>query len=457
VRKRTLVFLLGCAAFAVAGFLWQRPSGGYTPRSFNLYVLILSVNVFYLYNLVFHLSVRSRKLAVAAVVWYCLLVLLFAAVSTGPKGTAWTFGGDHRRLIFGLFVMVTGAFFHMTTIFGFLVVGLIAYFVMPFYAEAVLAVLGAFYLLFLGEFRRARKVHNFVPLACLGLGFVLLLMVLFPLVHLGTQRSPQDLKAILQGSGDRSGPARTAPTALEKLPEQTRDAILVSLKSATTATLIVLFLGVPLAYFLVRSTFPGRRVLDVLVDLPIVLPPPVAGLALVYLLGREPGIGTWLEDMFGLRLVNDWRGIVLAQVFVSCPFLIRSAMAAFRAVDERLENVSRSLGAGPWRTFFRVTLPLSARGIFMGCILTWGRAIGEFGAVIILAKEPKSMPVHIYDLFYMSGPEGESLSVAIVMIILCVTVFAVLHLVASRTVWRNIHTIWSGFGDSRREPEHATR
>jgi molybdate/tungstate transport system permease protein len=93
----------------------------------------------------------------------------------------------------------------------------------------------------------------------------------------------------------------------------------------------------------------------------------------------------------------------------------------------------------------------------MGCILTWGRAIGEFGAVIILAKEPKSMPVHIYDLFYMSGPEGESLSVAIVMIILCVTVFAVLHLVASRTVWRNIHTIWSGFGDSRREPEHATR
>ncbi|NQT85343.1 molybdenum ABC transporter permease [bacterium] len=454
MRNRALVFLLGCVAFAVAGYMWQSPR---TLRTFTLYALILLINIFYLYNVVFHLSARSRRMAVAAAVWYVALVVLFMAVSTGPRGTAWRFGGDHRRMIFGLFVLVTGAFFHIPAIFGFLVIALVAYFVMPFYAEAVLAVLGVSYLLFLGEFRCARETQNRVPLVCLGLGFVLLLMVLFPLVHLATQRSPQDLKAILQGSGDRSGGGGAEPTQLDLVPEETRQAIWVSLKSATVATVIVLVFGVPLAYFLVRSTFPGRRVLDVLVDLPIVLPPPVAGLALIFLLGREPGIGTWLRNTFGLQLVDDWRGIVLAQVFVSCPFLIRSAMASFRAVDERLENVSRSLGAGPWRTFFRVTLPLSARGIFMGCILTWGRAIGEFGSVVILAKTPKSMPVHIYDMFYNSGPKGESLSVAIVMIILCVTVFAVLHLVASRTLWRNIRTIWSGFGDTRRESEHAAR
>jgi len=277
------VFLLGCVAFAAGGVAWQRPD---TLRSGNVYALILLINVFYLYNVVFHLSVRSRKLAIGAVLWYVALVALFVAVSTGPQGTAWRFGGDHRRLIFGLFVLLTGAFFHMPAIFGFLVVALFAYFVMPFYAEAVLAVLGGAYLLFLGEFRRARETHNFVPMAGLGVGCVLLLMVLFPLVHLATQRSPQDIKAIVTGSSDRSGQPDAEPTALDRMPEETRAAIGVSLKSATVATLIVLVLGVPLAYFLVRSSFPGRRVIDVLVDLPIVLPPPVAGLALIFLLGR---------------------------------------------------------------------------------------------------------------------------------------------------------------------------
>jgi molybdate/tungstate transport system permease protein len=136
---------------------------------------------------------------------------------------------------------------------------------------------------------------------------------------------------------------------------------------------------------------------------------------------------------------------------VSSPFLIRSAMAAFRAVDPRLENVSRTLGAKPLATFFRVTLPLSARGIFMGCILTWGRAIGEFGSVAFIAENPRTMPVRIYKQSVESGEKGAGTTVAILMVLLCVVVFAGLHLVASRTVWRNVDTIWSRIrGSSRR-------
>jgi len=183
----------------------------------------------------------------------------------------------------------------------------------------------------------------------------------------------------------------------------------------------------------------------------------VAGLALVALVGPQQALGVWLREQFGIVLAGDWKGIVLAQVFVSSPFLIRSAMAAFRAVDPRLEHVSRTLGAPPRATFWRVTLPLSARGIFVGCILTWGRAIGEFGSVSFIAEHPETMPVRIYKQFVEAGQKGPSTSLAILMIALCVAVFAGLHLLASRTLWRNVPTIWSHLGGSSREPVQAAR
>ena len=143
---------------------------------------------------------------------------------------------------------------------------------------------------------------------------------------------------------------------------------------------------------------------------------------------------------------------MLAQTFLSCPFLIRSAMAAFQAVDPRLENVSRTLGAGPLATFFRVTFPLAWRGIFMGCILTWGRAISDFSATTVVAQHPETMPVRIYKMFVEAGDKGQGMTIAILMIFLCVVVFAGLHLVASRTIWRNVRTVWSRIGDSGRPP-----
>ena len=456
--RRILALLLGTLAFAVAQYLWLRSALVPVPpepgpllqaewawlvaflsaplRSLTVYAFLLVANAAYLYNLCFHFGRKPRWQVAVYIVWYVLLFLFFVAVATGPMAQRWHFGGMHRLLLYGLFLLMTTACFHVPVMFGFLLAVLVSYFVLPFYAEATLALLSVLYLVALALLSHARRTRSYVVLTCFLVGFVLLLVVFFPLVNLAMQRSPQDLDRLLRGT-DASAVA-------------TRDAIVVSLKTATVSTLIVLVLGVPLAYVLVRGRFPGRGVLDAMVDLPIVLPPPAAGIALAMLVGPDPGFAGWLEQHLGLRLVGDWKGVCLAQIFVSSPFLIRSAMAAIRSVDPRLEHVSRTLGARPAWTVALVTLPLAARGIFMGCILAWGRAIGEFGSVVILAPHPETMPVRIYNLFVGSGDKGPSMTVAILMVVMCTAVFAGLHLLASRTLWRNVHTVWSRFGDPDR-------
>lgn len=428
-------FTCGALAFAAVEALWLLPYLGTEARSLTIYALVLAGNLFYLYNLLFHIKLRSRWVQGAYIAWYVLLVGMFAAVAPADR---LYFGGPHRILLFALFLMLTSGLFHMPTAFGFMVVLLVTYLVFPFYAEATLVLLTIFYLIVVAEVRAARGAQNYLVLTCFALGFVLLLVVLFPIVHLSASRSPQDLRTALLGS--------------DAAAEETRRAMWMSVQTASITTLVVAVLGVPLAYFLVRSEFPGRRVIDALVDLPIVLPPPVVGIALVQLVAPRQPLGEWLRANFGVVLANDWRGIVLAQAFISSPFLVRSAMAAFQGVEPRLEHVSRTLGAGPFATFFRVTLPLAWRGIFMGCILTWGRAIGEFSSVSIVAEHPETMPVRIYKQFVEAGERGQHATLAILMVLLCVLVFAGLHLVASRTVWRNIRTLWSRAGDSGGRP-----
>jgi NifC-like ABC-type porter len=451
MRKKLLGFALASLAFALAEWLWLRPVLNASPRSGTVYAFLLAANLFYLYKLFFRISLGSRRLIAAYLAWYVALFLFFVVVSPGSMADRWRFGGEqglHRQLLFGLFLLVTSAFFDLPAAFGVLVAVLIAYFVFPFFAEATLALMIVFYLVIMAELRHARVTKSYVVLGGFVLGFILMVAVLFPLIHLGTQRSPQDLDTLIRGTPQGTQAGGPEAERFDRAAQETRDAIWMSLQTATVSTLVVLLLGVPLAYFLVRSDFPGRSILDAMVDLPIVLPPPVAGLALVFILGPEPGIGSLLREKFGLQFANDWKGIVLAQVFVSSPFLVRSAQAAFQAVDPKLEHVSRTLGATPLRTLWRVTLPLAARGIFMGCILTWGRAIGEFGSVSVIAQHPETMPVRIYTQFVTSGEKGPSLSLAILMIFLCVSVFAGLHLLASRTLWRNVRTMWGHSGDS---------
>jgi molybdate transport system permease protein len=181
--------------------------------------------------------------------------------------------------------------------------------------------------------------------------------------------------------------------------EEVTSALSLSLITATASALISLAIGTPLAYLLAYGQFRGKRVVDTLVDLPVVLPPTVAGLALLMALGREGLFGHRLEAM-GISLTFTTAAVILAQTFVSCPLFIRQARVGFQSVPPHLILASRTLGASSSRTFWRVTLPLAWHALVAGLIMAWSRAIGEFGATLMFAGNMKgttqTMPLAIY-------------------------------------------------------------
>ena len=148
----------------------------------------------------------------------------------------------------------------------------------------------------------------------------------------------------------------------------------------------------PLAYILARGSFRGRGVIQSVVDLPLVVPHTVAGIALLFLLGRTGWVGGPAAHL-GVSFYGSQWGIVAAMLFVSAPFAVNSARVAFEAIDPRLERAARSLGASPWHAFRRITLPLGLRGVLTGAVLVYARSISEFGAVVIIAYYPATAPV----------------------------------------------------------------
>jgi len=160
--------------------------------------------------------------------------------------------------------------------------------------------------------------------------------------------------------------------------------VLFTLQMAATATLVVLVPGVAAAFFLAGFRGPGKTALETLLALPLVLPPTAVGLLLLELLGRNRPIGAWLAAR-GIEVVFTWKAVVLATAVMSFPLLVRSARTAFEEVDPRLVGLARTLGCGPAAAFFRVTLPLAWRGVLAGTVLAFSRALGEFGATIIVA------------------------------------------------------------------------
>jgi molybdate transport system permease protein len=178
------------------------------------------------------------------------------------------------------------------------------------------------------------------------------------------------------------------------------DALRLSLVSATLATALCLVLGVPLAWMLARAAFPGRGFVRALVTVPLVLPPVVGGVALLLALGRNGLAGRWLDRWFGVTLPFTTAGVVLAEAFVSLPFLVLSVEGALRAADLRYEDAAATLGASRWTIFRRVTLPLIAPGVGAGGVLCWARALGEFGATITFAGNfpgrTQTMPLAVY-------------------------------------------------------------
>jgi molybdate/tungstate transport system permease protein len=216
------------------------------------------------------------------------------------------------------------------------------------------------------------------------IGSLLLAFILAPLIGLGTMQSAGDL-------------ARVAGLL------EVRHAIGLSLLAAFLTTGTAAFLGIPLAYALARTDFPGKEVIAAIVDLPLAVPHTVAGIALLFVFGRQGLIGGPASELLGLRFWGSLAGVVVGMLFVAAPYTVNAARIGFEAVDPHLEKVGRTLGMGPWCVLLHVTLPLAWPSIMTGLTLTYARAISEFAAVAILAYYPMTAPVKIYELFLRFG------------------------------------------------------
>lgn len=197
-----------------------------------------------------------------------------------------------------------------------------------------------------------------------------------------------------------------------------RASLALTAGSATVATILGVFGGTPLAYLLARRAFRGRALIATLLDLPLVIPHPVAGIALLLVLGRASPVGGALYSA-GLRVAGSTTGIVCAMLFVSAPLYVSAAREAFARVDARYEFVARTLGDSGWHAFRRVTLPLSARGLTAAAVVMWARAVSEFGAIVVLTYNPKVASVLSYDRFTSFGL-SDALPVAAVLVVLAV-------------------------------------
>lgn len=198
-----------------------------------------------------------------------------------------------------------------------------------------------------------------------------------------------------------------------------RDALRLSLVTTSIAMAIVVAIGTPAAYLLATRRFRGRGLLVTLVELPLVLPPAVAGIGLLAALGPRGILGGALDDA-GIRLVLQTAGVVVALTFVSAPFFLRAAQSAFEAVDPRWREASRTLGAGEARTFARVVVPAALPGLAAGLALAWGRALGEFGATLMFAGSfrgiTQTVPLAIYDQFATDFDGALALSAVLVAV-----------------------------------------
>ncbi|WP_406462034.1 ABC transporter permease [Streptomyces sp. NBC_01622] len=251
--------------------------------------------------------------------------------------------------------------------------------------------------------RRVRMSGHGVPLPLLVPALVGLAFLLLPLL------------ALLVRAPWRSLPSQLTSTEVWQ-------ALRLSLLSATLATAVCLVLGVPLAWLLARTEFPGRRVVRALVTLPLVLPPVVGGVALLLALGRNGVVGQWLDSWFGITLPFTTTGVVVAEAFVAMPFLVISVEGTLRAADPRYEEAAQTLGASRFTAFRRVTLPLIAPGIAAGSVLAWARALGEFGATITFAGNfpgrTQTMPLAVY-LALQNDPEA---AIALSLVLLAVSI-----------------------------------
>jgi len=251
---------------------------------------------------------------------------------------------------------------------------------------------------------RARLPVAIVALACIGAAFVLL-----PVVALFVRAPWSRLGEALSGVG--------ASTALR-----------LSIEVSLAATAISILIGVPLAWVLARGEFPGRNLLRAAVVLPILLPPVVGGVGLLVALGRSGLVGRSLHDVLGIQLTFTTAGAVLATTFVSMPLVVLATEAGLRGLDRRYERAAAAMGGSPWYVFRRVTLPMVAPQLLAGAILTWARALGEFGATITfagnLAGRTQTMPLAVYEARQVDP--GGAIVLSLILVVISVAVLVAL-------------------------------
>lgn len=211
-------------------------------------------------------------------------------------------------------------------------------------------------------------------------------------------------------------------------------ALSLSLKVAGWATAINLVLGIAVGYLLARGKFIGRNLLDTILTLPMVMPPTVLGYYLLVLVGRKSAFGAWLYDSFGINLIFTWQGAVIASSVVAFPLVFKPARAAFEAVDGQLEQAARVLGMSELGVFFRVTLPLAWRGILAGLLLAFARALGEFGATMMIAGsipgKTQTLSTAVYAAVQAGNDNTANLLVAITSIV-CICILLSANYLAS--------------------------
>jgi molybdate/tungstate transport system permease protein len=239
--------------------------------------------------------------------------------------------------------------------------------------------------------------------------FVVVAFILFPLIEMVTQPALQDLKEALQ---DRD----------------VRRSIWLSVYTSGMAALISFFIGTPFAYVLARKTFPGKKLVESVIDLPIMIPHPVVGIAILGVAGKNHWLGQMMHQV-GIQVMGTTTGIVTVLTFVGLPFYVNSVKTGFESIPRRLENVSRSLGASLSGTFFRITFPLAWRAMLVGIIMCAARAISEFGAIVIVAYHPMIAPVMSYERFTAYGLKY-SQPVAVWLILVCLLLFLLLRVVS---------------------------
>jgi molybdate transport system permease protein len=219
--------------------------------------------------------------------------------------------------------------------------------------------------------------------------------------------------------------------------DATLTALALSLKVSFWATAIDLVLGVAVGYLLARRRFWGRDLLDTALTLPMVMPPTVLGYYLLVLVGRRGTIGAWLHDAFGINLIFTWQGAVIAAAIVAFPLVFKPARAAFEAVDGRLEDAARVLGLPEPAVFFRVTLPLAWRGILAGVLLAFARALGEFGATLMVAGSipgrTQTLSIAVYEAV-QAGQDDVANMLVLLTSILCMLVLLTAGRLAPGTI-----------------------